>query len=73
MGDNKGAVMSRGQLERLIRECQIFAIEPDLIIYMELVFGGYIGHAIEGCFRLISLLECRFLSLFYSWVHRGHI
>jgi hypothetical protein len=73
MGDNKGTVMLRGQLERLIREGQILAIEPDLIIYVELVFWGYVGHAVESCFCLLSLLERHFLSLFRSWVQCGLI
>ena len=55
MGDNKGAMTSRGQFERLIREGEIFAIEPDFIVYVELIFWGYIGHAIKSCFCLFLL------------------
>ena len=61
-------MMLRGQLERLIREGQVLAFEPDLLIHTELVFWHFIGHAVERCLGLFSLLDSCLGALFHSGV-----
>ena len=63
---------SGGQLERLIREGQILAFEPDLLIYARLGFWHLSSLLIEGCFRLFPLLR-RPLHAFFHSGNRGFL
>ena len=56
---------SGGQLERLIREGQILAFEPDFLILVELRFRYLSGHLIEGRFCLLPSLHCQLHVLFH--------
>ena len=47
---------SGGQFERLIRQGQILAFEPDFLIWTELVFWHFLGHLIERRLCLLSAL-----------------
>ena len=55
-------MMSGGQFERLIREGQILAFEPDLFVRAELVFQYLSSYLIKRCLSLFSSLCCHLLS-----------
>ena len=44
--NREGSMTFRGQLARLIRERQIFGLEPDFISHLELVFWCYLRHLV---------------------------
>ena len=56
---------SGGQFERLIREGQILAFEPDLLVWAKLGFWGFSGYLVERRLRLFPSLHRQFHAFFY--------
>ena len=57
---------SGGQFERLIREGQILAFEPDLLVWAKLSFWYFPGDLVERHFRLLPSLHRQLHPLFHS-------
>ena len=57
---------SGGQFERLIREGQVLALEPDLFALTELGFWCLSGLLVECRFRLLPSLRRQFHAFLHS-------